>query len=195
MRSLHIERPRLRVDLRCRHTRMTQQLLDVTNVRSSGQHVRCRSVPISVSADCVDACASRRTLEHRTETSCVKRNVERFPGDFMFQLSKEEFETLRSQSVISKKDGRGGRRSAPYAFTEQGVAMLSTVLKSKKAVAVNIEIMRTFVKLRVMLGSHDELRNKVLELESKYDKQFQVVFDTIRQLIQPPPGPAKRIGF
>ena len=107
-------------------------------------------------------------------TRAVKRNKTRFPEDFMFQLSQEEFEILRCQSGASS--AWGGRRYRPYAFTEQGVAMLSTVLHSKRAVPVNIEIMRAFVKLRQMLASHTELARKLEALESKYDKQFKVVF-------------------
>lgn len=125
----------------------------------------------------------------------VVRNRERFPDDFMFQLSVEEWNALRSQTGVSK--GRGGRRYAPYAFTEQGVAMLSSVLKSSRAVEVNIEIMRAFVRLRQMLSSHADLARKVEALEKRYDSQFKVVFDAIRQLMAPPTEAEKkrRIGF
>ena len=134
-------------------------------------------------------------VETRILVRNVKRNIDRFPKDFMFQLTKKEDEVLRSQIGISKK-GWGGRRYAPYVFTEQGVAMLSSVLRSERAVAVNIEIMRAFVKLREMLSSHKELARKLTEMESKYDQQFKVVFDAIRQLMAPPPVPKKRrIGF
>ena len=112
----------------------------------------------------------------------------------MFQLTKGEWESLRSQFAISNK-GRGGRRYLPYAFTEQGVAMLSGVLKSRRAVLVNVEIMRTFVKLRQILSSHAELARKLEELEKKYDSQFRVVFDAIRALMEPPKTPRQRIGF
>ena len=122
-----------------------------------------------------------------------KRNVERFPQDFMFQLSREEFTILRSQSVTSSQ--WGGRRYPPYAFTEQGVAMLSSVLRSKRAVLVNVEIMRTFVRLRRLMASHAELQRRLDELERKYDKQFKVVFDAIRELMEPPEKPTRRIGF
>jgi len=125
----------------------------------------------------------------------VKRNLDRFPQDFMFQLSKDEFESLIFQSGISKA-GRGGRRFPPYAFTEQGVAMLSSVLQSKRAVHVNIEIMRAFVRLREILGTHKDLARKLEELEKKYDEQFRVVFEAIRQLMAPSESPPKRrIGF
>ena len=126
----------------------------------------------------------------------VKRNLARFPSDFMFQLSKQELEDWRSQFVTSNPRAKMGLRRPPYAFTEQGVAMLSSVLRSKRAVAVNIEIMRAFVRLRQMLAGHAELARKVDELEKKYDSQFSVVFDAIRQLMTPPKLPPKRrIGF
>lgn len=124
----------------------------------------------------------------------VKRNPKRFPRDFCFQLTVAEWEVLRCQSGISK--GRGGRRYAPYAFTEQGVAMLSSVLHSTLAVEVNVQIMRAFVKLREILSTHKDLAKKLAELEKKYDHQFAVVFDAIRKLMEPPPVPKKgRIGF
>jgi hypothetical protein len=123
----------------------------------------------------------------------VKRNLGRFPDDFMFQLSADEFEILRSQIVTSSW---GGRRYPPYAFTEQGVAMLSSVLRSPQAIAVNIEIMRAFVRLRRMLASHAELSRRLDELEKNYDKKFRVVFDAIRQLMTPAARPKKPpIGF
>ena len=126
----------------------------------------------------------------------VRRNLSRFPEDFMFQLTDSETDLLRSQFATSKK-GRGGRRYLPYAFTEQGVAMLSSVLNSERAIKVNIEIMRTFVRLRRILASHADLARKLEELEKKYDAQFKLVFDAIRQLMAPPEPepPMKRIGF
>jgi hypothetical protein len=125
----------------------------------------------------------------------VRRNKDRFPGDFMFQLTAEEARGLRSHSATSKP-GRGGRRYAPLVFTEHGVAMLSSVLHSARAVRVNIEIMRTFVRLRAMAFSHHDLANKIYALEHKYDARFREVFDAIRALMQPPPGAARRrIGF
>ncbi len=110
----------------------------------------------------------------------VKRNSERFPPDFMFRLSNTEFANLKSQIVTSSW---GGRRTAPYAFTEQGVAMLSGVLRSARAIAVNVEIMRTFVRLRRLLLSQDQLSRKLLALERRYDRQFKIVFDAIRQIM------------
>jgi hypothetical protein len=125
----------------------------------------------------------------------VRRNRTRFPKDFMFQLSRDEDESLRSQ-IVTSKIGRGGRRYRPYVFTEQGVAMLSSVLNSERAVQVNIAIMRAFVRLREMVGSNKELATKLEALEKKYDGQFRVVFQAIRKLMQPPPSTtSRRIGF
>lgn len=132
-------------------------------------------------------------VEPRALVQAVKRNIERFPADFMFQLTKEEFADLKSQIVTSSWGGL--RRATPYAFTEQGVAMLSSVLKSERAIMVNIAIMRAFVKLRAILASHKELARKLEELEQRYDAQFKVVFDAIRQLMTPPERPRRRIGF
>ena len=114
----------------------------------------------------------------------VQRNRERFPEDFMFQLSEQEVSALRCQIGISKP-GRGGRRYLPYVFTEQGIAMLSGVLNSPRAIAVNIEIMRAFVRLRSLIESHAELAEKLSQLESRYDHQFRVVFDAIRENHEP----------
>jgi len=124
----------------------------------------------------------------------VKRNAERFPEDFMFQLTGDEAAGLRFHFETSKS-GRGGRRYRPYAFTEQGVAMLSSVLRSLRAVQVNIAIMRTFVRLREMLLSHADLARKLAALENKYAAQFKVVFDAIRELMQPSTPPRREIGF
>ncbi|MCX6121905.1 MAG: ORF6N domain-containing protein [Ignavibacteriales bacterium] len=123
----------------------------------------------------------------------VKRNVKRFPLDFMFQLSVDENDSLMSQFATSK--GRGGHRKLSFVFTEQGIAMLSSVLKSDRAVLVNIEIMRAFVKLRQLLSTHKDLAAKLEELERKYDAQFKVVFDAIRQIIYTPEKPKREIGF
>ncbi|MBI4353274.1 MAG: ORF6N domain-containing protein [Candidatus Omnitrophica bacterium] len=152
----------------------------------------------------------------------VRRNVSRFPADFMFQLDLREVESLRSQIATSKEesfdlrfqfgisnrmellasqvvtlktDGRGGRRTFPYVFTEQGVAMLSSVLNSKRAIHVNIEIMRAFAKIREMMLSHKELRRKIDEMEQKYDKNFSIVFEALRGLLNPPVKPKREIGF
>ncbi len=131
-------------------------------------------------------------VETKQLIQAIKRNIFRFPSDFMFQLNKKEFENLRSHFAISSQ--WGGRRYPPYAFTEQGVARLSSVLRSKRAVQVNIEIMRTFVRLRRILASHAELARKLDALEKKYDAQFKVVFDAIRQLMTPPEPRRRPIG-
>jgi hypothetical protein len=125
----------------------------------------------------------------------VKRNRKRFPPDFMFQLSKEETENWISQTVISNPAMRMSVRRRPYAFTEQGVAMLSSVLSSDRAIDVNIAIVRAFVRLREILGSHKDLARKLEELEKKYDTQFRAVFEAIRQLMLPPPEPEKKRKF
>jgi len=125
----------------------------------------------------------------------VKRNKDRFPSDFMFQLTDEEFYSLRSQ-IVTLETGRGRHRKyLPYAFTEQGVAMLSSVLRSKRAVRVNVEIVRAFVRLREVLATHKDLARKLEALEKKYDSQFRVVFDAIRQLMAPPEPRKRKIGF
>ncbi len=124
----------------------------------------------------------------------VKRNIKRFPKDFMFQLTKEEVENWRSQSVTSSW---GGRRYLPYAFTEQGVAMLSSVLNSERAIQVNIQIMRAFIKIKEMALSYKELQKRIDVMEKKYDRRFKIVFDTIRKLLEPPQKSKikKVIGF
>src|SRR5437899_145778 len=137
-------------------------------------------------------------VETRALLQAVSRNQKRFPEDFMFQMSKEEYELLRSQIVISKK-GRGGRRYLPYVFTEQGVAMLSSVLRSNQAVQVNVAIMRAFVRLREALALHTELARKLDELERKiedHDSAIQSLFEALRQLMDPAvPQPTPEIGF
>jgi hypothetical protein len=132
-------------------------------------------------------------VEPRVLVQSVKRNIGRFPDDFMFQLNPEEFKNLKSQIVTSSWGGI--RRAAPYAFTEQGIAMLSSVLNSRRAIDVNIHIIRTFVKLREMISSHKDLARKLNELEKKYDGQFQIVFEAIRQLIEVEESPKRKIGF
>lgn len=135
-------------------------------------------------------------VETRTLVQAVQRNRDRFPDDFMFRLTAEEHADLRSQSVISKGPaGRGGRRYPPYAFTEQGVAMLSSVLRSERAVQMNIAIMRTFVRLRSLLATNAELALRLDELEARYDARFRAVFDAIRELTRPPDPPRRPLGF
>ena len=132
--------------------------------------------------------STKRLNEH------VRRNRSRFPDDFMFQLTREEVRSLRSQFATSKQ-GRGGRRYAPLVFTEQGIAMLSSVLNSERAIQVNIEIMRAFVRLREMIATHKDLARKLAALEKRYDAQFKVVFDAIRELMAPPEPNKRKIGF
>jgi len=135
-------------------------------------------------------------VEPRVLVQSVKRNIDRFPADFMFQLSKPEFANLKSQIVTSRWGGL--RRANPYAFTEQGVAMLSGILKSKRAIQVNIAIMRAFVKLRQILSTHKELVYKLNELERKterHDHEIKAIFDAIRQLMTEETKPKPRIGF
>lgn len=132
-------------------------------------------------------------VEPRVLVQAVKRNLDRFPEDFMFQLTDQEFLNLKSQIVTSSWGGL--RRAIPYAFTENGVAMLSSVLHSKRAIQVNIQIMRTFAKLREMITSRKDLARKLYVLEKKYDEQFQVVFEAIRQLIAVEEKPKKKIGY
>lgn len=131
-------------------------------------------------------------VEPRSLIQAVKRNPERFPDDFMFQLNGEEFANLKSQIVISSW---GGRRTLQYAFTEQGVAMLSSVLRSERAVQVNIALMRAFVAMRGLLATDTDLARRIIALEAKYDSQFAVVFEAIRQLMDAPLTPERRMGF
>ena len=147
-------------------------------------------------------------VQTKVLVQAVKRNLARFPQDFMFQLTLEEFAALRSQTVTSNT-GRGGRRTAPYAFTEQGVAMLSSVLGSPRAIGVNIEIMRTFVRVRELAATHSELAKRLSELEEKTElismqhdtfsrntrNQLKQVFDALRELMTPPDPPKRPIGF
>ena len=123
----------------------------------------------------------------------VKRNIRRFPDDFMFQLNEKEIDSMVSQNAIPSRKYLGGYK--PYVFTEQGVAMLATVLNSERAVQVNIAIMRVFVKLREMIASNKELARKLENMERKYDAQFKIVFDAIRQLMTPPEPKRQQIGF
>ncbi len=147
-------------------------------------------------------------VQTKVLVQAVKRNAERFPADFMFQLSPEEWAALRSQTVTSNT-GRGGRRTAPYVFTEQGVAMLSSVLGSPRAIAVNIEIMRTFARVRALVTTHQDLARRLSELEEKTElidmrqesfssntrNQLRQVFDAIKALTTPPDPPRRPIGF
>jgi hypothetical protein len=133
-------------------------------------------------------------VETRILKQAVRRKIKRFPDDFMFELTKEEFENWRSQIVMSNAD-KMGLRYPPMAFTEQGVAMLSSVLNSDRAIQVNIQIMRAFTKLRQMLSSNEDLKRKIEAMERKYDKHFRVVFEAIKELLKPGKKSARKIGF
>lgn len=150
-------------------------------------------------------------VETRTLIQSVKRNLKRFPDDFLFQLSSDEWDSLRSQIaisnlrsqiVISSSSTYGGRRFSPYAFTEQGVAMLSSILRSPRAIEVNVQIMRAFVRLRQLLAVHRELADRLTRLEQQMrkrdqgvDQQFRQIFELLNQLFNPPDPPRKPIGF
>ena len=131
-------------------------------------------------------------VETKVLNQAVKRSIDRFPLDFMFQLDKEEFEILRSQFVTSSW---GGVRYMPYAFTEYGILMLSSILNSENAIQVNIQIMRTFTKLRQMLSTHEDIKKKIESMEKKYDSKFRIVFDAIKELITEELKPVRKIGF
>lgn len=168
----------------------TQAIVSAGRIESSIFLIRGHKVMLSTHL------AALYGVEPRALVQAVKRNRERFPSDFMFQLSPKEFANLKSQIVISSWGG--SRRAAPYAFTEQGVAMLSSVLRSKRAVLVNIQIMRAFVKLREMLATHRALARKLAELEKRIEshgEEITGIFEAIRQLMEPPDKPSKRIGF
>ena len=131
-------------------------------------------------------------VETKQLKRAVRRNIDRFPTDFMFELINDEIENLRCQIGTSSW---GGSRYVPMAFTEQGVAMLSTVLNSKRAIQVNIQIIRTFTRLRQMMTGHEELKNKIEKMEEKYDEQFRIVFEAIKQLLKEDDQPKRKIGF
>jgi hypothetical protein len=174
-------------------TKVLARRLDHTLGASIETHIfMIRGQKVMVDSDLADL----YRVATKVFNQAVRRNLKRFPKDFMFRVTAKEMKILRSQIVTSSW---GGRRTLPYAFTEQGVAMLSSVLNSERAVQVNIAIMRAFVKLREILTTHRELAEKIAELENKYrqhDDKIQVVFDAIRELIEPPQvSPKRRIGF
>ena len=171
--------------------RTTEQIVDSRIVRVRGHRVM-------LDADL----AALYGVPTKALVQAVKRNLARFPADFMFHITEQELRSLRSQIVTlddASGETRGRGRHAkylPYAFTEQGVAMLSSALRSERAIRVNIEIMRAFVRLRGLVARDQELSRRLDTLESKYDRQFKVVFDAIRELMTPPqPAPKRRIGF
>ena len=132
-------------------------------------------------------------VKNKVLKQAVRRNIDRFPFDFMFELSKKEYQSLRSQNVTLKRGQHS--KYLPFVFTEQGVAMLSSVLKGEKAVQVNIQIMRAFIMMRKMSISNDQLNQKIIAMERKYDKQFQIVFEAIKQLLAESDTPKRRIGY
>ena len=166
---------------------MTTTLIPTEAIEPKIMLIRGRKVMVDVDL------AELYEVETRTLNQAVKRNLKRFPADFMFQLTKEEKNEL--VTICDRFKRLKHSTSLPYVFTEQGVSMLSSVLNSERAVMVNIQIMRTFTKLREMIESHKDLRKKIEEMESKYDKQFQIVFDAIKQLVEPPSVQKKKIGF
>ena len=166
---------------------MANPVIDIHSIERSIFYIRHEKVILDQDL------AELYCVETKVLLQAVKRNLDRFPADFMFQLTNQEFRDLRSQIVTSSE--WGGRRYSPYAFSGQGVAMLSSVLHSKRAIRVNVEIMRTFVRLRKMLASHTELSVRLEEMELKYDKQFAVVFDAIKQLMVEPDKSKEKIGY
>ena len=166
-----------------------KSIVPVERIEKSILLIRGQKVMLSIDL------ANLYEVEQRALIQAVKRNIKRFPDDFMFQLAWEEVQALRSQFVILKQGIGKHSKYLPYAFTEQGVAMLSSVLRSERAVQVNVEIMRAFVKLRQIIASNIELARKLEDLEKKYDSQFKIVFDAIRQLMVPPKKKKRPIGF
>ncbi len=166
---------------------MTQSLVPVETIQQAIYIIRGHKVMLDADL------AALYEVETKVFNQAVKRNLDLFPEDFMFQLTAEEWEILKSQIVTSRS--WGGRRYLPRVFTEQGVAMLSSVLKSDRAKRVNIEIMRAFVRMRRLLSEHQDLMMRIDSLEERYDKQFAVVFDAIRQLMTPTEPTRKPIGF
>ena len=167
-------------------------MMSVIPIESVGQRILLiRGQKVILDADLAELYG----VKIKVFSQAVQRNMKRFPPDFMFQLSKEEDSSLRSQ-IVTLKLGRGKHRKyLPKVFTEQGVAMLSSVLKSERAIKVNIEIMRAFVRLREMLATHQDMARKLRAMEKKYDDQFKGVFDAIRELMKPVEKKGKRIGF
>ncbi|MBU1076221.1 MAG: ORF6N domain-containing protein [Spirochaetes bacterium] len=169
---------------------MDKDIIEQSDIASKIYIIRCKKIMLDLDLALLYGVQTKRLKEQ------VRRNLKRFPIDFMFEITKDEYSSLRSQ-IATLKDGRGRHsKYLPMAFTEQGIAMLSSVLNSDKAIQVNIQIMRTFTKLRELILSNKGLKKKIDELEKKYDKQFQIVFEAIRQLLEPPkPGKKYKIGF
>ncbi len=169
---------------------MANQLISITKIESKIFEIRSRKVMLDRDL------AELYGVEVKYLKRQVRRNLNRFPPDFMFELSKKEFRNWRCQFVTSNSSDKMGLRYVPYVFTEPGVAMLSSALNSKRAIQVNIQIIRTFIKLREMLLTHVELKRKIEAMEKKYNQQFKVVFEAIRKLLKPiPEKPKRQIGF
>jgi ORF6N domain-containing protein len=183
-------RPEREYDHVIRDNRSVSGTLAVRRERIERSVLRLRGQNVMLDEDL----AALYGVSVKALNQAVKRNRERFPSDFMFRLTKREAQTLRSQ-IVTAKTGSGGRRSAPYAFTELGVAMLSSVLRSDLAIHMNIQIMRAFVVLRRVLESHGTLADKIDELQEKYDRKFAIVLEAIRKLMKPPASTRGRIGF
>jgi hypothetical protein len=168
---------------------MMPHILTHTEIKNLIYHIRGKAVMLDSDL------AALYKVETRMLNQAVRRNILRFPEDFMFEITEEEFKNLMSQTVISSS--HGGRRKLPLVFTEQGVAMLSSVLNSENAIQVNIHIMRAFVQVKRLGMTILDIRRKLDGMERKYDHNFKIVFDAIRQLLAPPPAPAKKvkIGF
>lgn len=162
--------------------------LPVTRVESVILLIRSEKVILDSDLAALYGVSTKRLNEQ------VKRNRSRFPRDFLFRLTKEEWGSLMSHSATSKP-GRGGRRKPPYAFTEHGAIMAANVLSSERAIQASVQVVRAFVKLRQILASNAELADRLDSLEKKYDNQFKVVFDAIRELMTPSPAKSKQIGF
>ncbi len=168
---------------------MSKAIVKIENIASQVLFVRGEKVLLDFHL------AELYEVETRVLKQQIRRNIERFPEDFMFELSKKEWDSLRSQ-FVTLNTGRGQHsKYLPFAFTEQGIAMLSSVLRSKKAIEVNIAIMRTFVQLRKLMDTNKELATKIEKLETKYDEQFQIVFNAIKKLIHQENEPRKVVGF
>ena len=168
----------------------SRKLLTVERIKDKIHQVRGKKVMLD------EDLAELYGVQTKVLIQAVKRNIKCFPDDFMHHLAWKELMSLRSQFATSKRPGSGGRRYCPYGFTEQGVAMLSTVLNSERAITVNIQIMRAFVALRRWVIPYEGLRRKIDDMEKKYDGKFQVVFTALKELMAPPPEkPKRRIGF
>ena len=186
--------PRTRIALNCEHYIVEWNMPKKTKAIIAVEEIVNKIIVLRGERVMVDHdLAEMYGVETRVLKQAVRRNIDRFPDDFMFELTKKEQNSLRSQTVILKRGQHS--KYPPFAFTEQVVAMLSSVLNSDRAITVNIEIMRTFTRLRSMIATHDDLKRKIEVMEKKYDKQFRIVFEAITQLIEEDERPKKKIGY